>query len=313
VERAGVWAEAVRKRKTVIVNDFNAPDVHRRGYPEGHIQLHRLMSIPVFDGDQIVAVAVVADKNSDYDASDERQLTLLMDGMWRLIQKQKSEKLLREAESLSAIGRALSGVAHDMKTPLIAIGGFTQIVHRHLDEANPDRAKLEIVLKETQRLENMVKDMLDFARPLELDRSENDINAVVSEVTAVVAVLARERKVNIQAELGQDLPRIALDGMRMKQAIMNLVVNAVQASPEEEVVKVRTHQSQGRLIVEVIDHGCGIPPEKKDEIFLPFVSTKKEGTGLGLAIVKRIVEAHQGRIDIMDNPQKGVTFRVLLS
>jgi signal transduction histidine kinase len=312
IETAGMWAEAVRRRKPIVVNDYAASELHKNGHPAGHIEIHRLMSIPVFNGDSIVALAMVANKDEYYDASDLRQITLLMDGMWKLIQRQRAEKTLRETESLTAMGKALSSVAHDLKTPLIAIGGFTHIVYRHLEESNPDRAKLEIVIKETQRLESMVKDMLDFTRHLELERNAYDINQLVRESIAVVEAVSRERKVKIQTELTECLPLVSFDAMRMKQVIINLVMNAVQASLEGESLKVYTHQKQGKLLIDIIDRGCGIPPENRKEVFLPFVSTKKEGTGLGLAIVKKITEAHQGCVEILDNIDKGVTFRVVL-
>ncbi len=119
-------------------------------------------------GERITAVAVVANKSDDYDQSDLRQLTLLMDGMWKLIQRERSIKALKDAENLAGIGRALSGVAHDMKTPLIAIGGFAKQVQRHISKTHPDWGKMEIVLSETERLEKMVEDMLDFSKPLHL-------------------------------------------------------------------------------------------------------------------------------------------------
>jgi signal transduction histidine kinase len=104
-----------------------------------------------------------------------------------------------------------------------------------------------------------------------------------------------------------------LDFMRMKQVVINLVANAVQASPEGGEVVVSGHMNDGSLTIDVIDSGCGIPPDKREEIFSPFYSTKKEGTGLGLPIVKKIVEAHRGSIEILDNPEKGLTFRVTVS
>jgi two-component system sensor histidine kinase HydH len=100
--------------------------------------------------------------------------------------------------------------------------------------------------------------------------------------------------------------------MRMKQVVINLVINAVQASPEGETVIVRSHYKGQNLAIDIVDQGSGIPSEKREEIFYPFVSTKKEGTGLGLAIVRKIIEAHNGQVRILDNPKRGVTFRVLI-
>jgi two-component system, OmpR family, phosphate regulon sensor histidine kinase PhoR len=312
VENGGIWADAVRERKPIIVNKYDTSDPHMKGYPSGHIRLNRLMSVPVIDRERVVAVAVVANKEDGYDLSDVRQMSLFLDGMWRLIQRERAEKALRTSASLAAIGKALSSVAHDMKTPLIAIGGFTQIVQRHLDETSPDREKLDIVLKETRRLENMVKDMLDFSKPLELDRSRSNIAEVIHESITVVDAIAGEKGVKLHTELSDGIAPILIDVMRMKQVLVNLVLNAVQASPEDGMVTVSCHSNGTRLIIDVIDCGCGIPLDKRRDIFSPFVTTKKEGTGLGLPIVKKIVHAHNGYVEILDNQESGVTFRVAL-
>lgn len=313
VDEAGIWADAIGERKIIVINECTGLGTcMMQHYPEADTPIERLLIIPVLEANRVVAIAAVANKDEAYDSSDVRQLSLLMDGMWRLIQRERAQKALRESESLAAMGRALSGVAHDMKTPLIAIGGFTGIVHKHLEKTDPDREKLEIVLKEARRLEGMVKDMLDFSRPLELERSSEDINRMIAESLAVIESAAREKRVAIQTELDATLPRFSFDAMRMKQVLINLVLNAIQASPEEGIVRISTHFRRQSLIVDIEDCGCGIPVERREEVFLPFVSTKKEGTGLGLPIVRKIVEAHNGRVQILDNPREGVTFRLSL-
>lgn len=312
MEEAGSWAKSVRERKPMIINDYpasNLKDKERSGFS---LELSRFMGVPVFDGDRIAAMALLGNKEAEYDDSDLRQVTLLMDGMWKVIQRRQAEKAFRESENLATMGKALAGLAHDIKTPLVAIGGFTKLAHRHMEEGNPDRDKLEIVIRETGRLEKMVKDMLDFSRPLELDRSMADIGRVIEESLMVVQGTAGERKVKVAVELAQDLPLISLDSMRMKQVIINLVMNAIQASPQVDVVKVSARQKRGHVLIDIVDRGSGIALDKREEIFLPFISTKKEGTGLGLPIVKKIVEAHQGCVKILDNPEKGVTFRVMI-
>ncbi len=312
IEEGGLWAEAVRRRKPIIVNDYSEPNPYKRGYPEGHVDMKRLMVVPVFEGSRVVAVAAVGNKKEDYDAADLRQFTLLMDGMWKLLQRERGEIALRDAESLAAMGRALSSVAHDMKTPLIAIGGFARQVQKHLKEDDLNRAKLEIVIKETRRLENMVKDMLDFSRPLDLRRDLDDINQAISESIELVEGTAQEKRVRIENRMPPDMPHCSFDATRMKQVLINLIVNAVQASPEGEVVTVASELSDHGLIIDVIDRGSGIPPESRKTVFSPFFTTKKEGTGLGLPIVKKIVEAHQGKVLIMDNSDAGTTVRVIL-
>jgi two-component system sensor histidine kinase HydH len=226
--------------------------------------------------------------------------------------EEKKQKRLREAESLAGIGRAMSGVAHDMKTPLIAIGGFTSMVMKKFQENDSNYEKLSIVLKETQRMEKLVKDMLDFSRPLEIQRSMEDLQQIVSETLAVTANTADKHKVKVTSQVPQTLSAVSLDVNRMKQVLINLLVNAIQASPEGGSVKLQVYPEGKSLIIDVSDSGSGIPAEKKEEIFLPFVTTKKEGTGLGLCIVKKIVEAHDGYLRIVDNNDRGVTFRVVI-
>ena len=169
---------------------------------------------PVFEGNRIVAVAAVAKKDADYDATDVRQHTLLLDGMWKLIQRERALIALLESESLAAMGRALSSVAHDMKTPLIAIGGFTRLAQKHMEETNPHRQKLDIVIKETQRLEAMVKDMLDFSRPLDIDRSTEEVENIISESLILLDSMAKEREVSLRSAAWRAPLRAALDWLR---------------------------------------------------------------------------------------------------
>lgn len=222
------------------------------------------------------------------------------------------EKNLREAESLAAMGRAVSSLAHDMKTPLIAIGGFTNWVKKHTDQDSPAHEKLDIVVRETMRLENMVKDMLDFSRPLELHLERGDFDPLLRECLEVIEDMVRERKVTIRIESREDTPHVVLDSIRMKQVLINLIMNAVQASPEGEIVAVSSYSTNNGFVIDVSDHGCGIAPDRRESIFIPFFTTKREGTGLGLSIAKKIVEAHGGSLEVLDNPKKGMTFRIHL-
>ena len=221
-------------------------------------------------------------------------------------------KRMLEAESLAAMGKAAAAVAHDMKTPLIAIGGFTTSVQKTLTKADPNYAKLDIVVSETRRLENMIRQMLDFSRPLELDRSQGDINTVLRDSVEVVSKEAEASRVEIDTHLSKELPPISFDEMRIKQALINLLVNAIQASPSGETITVKTYVMDNYVGIDLSDKGCGIPHDKREEIFVPFCTTKKQGTGLGLPITKKIIEAHNGRLELLGNPEKGVTFRILL-
>lgn len=231
----------------------------------------------------------------------------------KVVDMQKREhSRAKQAENLATIGKSLSAVAHEMKTPLTAIGGFANLVRGHLDDSNPDRAKLDIVISETARLEKLVKDMLDFSRPLEIKRTEVDIGQLVDECIAIVEESAGKNNVRLHKIPCASPLLVFVDPMRIRQVLINLLVNAAQASPAGETVIVRCYLKGKNLLLDVADCGCGIPLENRREIFLPFFTTKKEGTGLGLAIVKKIVDAHGGHIRIISAPGTGITFRVIL-
>ena len=226
----------------------------------------------------------------------------------------KERRRTQKIESLAAIGKAVSGIAHDMKAPLIAIAGFSRQIWRKLGEDDPHREKLALISEEAQRLESMVKDMLDYARPLELRLTWEDVNRLVLESRAIVKDVAEERKVILESQLSREIPLVELDPMRLKQVFINLLTNAIQASPPGETVLVTSGMRGERIAIDITDHGCGLTAEQKEHIFTPFYTTKNEGIGLGLVMVKNIVSAHRGQVEFFDNPnhQRGVTFRVNL-
>lgn len=223
-----------------------------------------------------------------------------------------SHKQLEETSNLVAMGKAIAGVAHDIKTPLISIGGFIRLVRKHLSPESPDREKLELAVKETERLESLVKEMLDFSRPLALTIARNDVRTIVQSIAPLLQDQAKRRGVSIDTAVGSISISIECDENRMRQALLNLVGNAVEASPEGGQVRIRTTQERGRAIIDVVDEGPGIPAEIMDRIFIPFFTTKSGGTGLGLAIVAKIAQAHRGRVLGLKNPGRGMTFRLIL-
>jgi signal transduction histidine kinase len=194
----------------------------------------------------------------------------------------------------------------------MAIGGFAGQVARNLEVDDPNRKKLGIIVQETQRLESMVRDMLDFGKPLELQKSRKNLNDVVLDSVETTMPLARKSGVELEPRLEPSLPEILLDPPRMKQALLNLLSNAIQASPPRERVRITTVAGKDSVRVEVADRGEGIQEEHRENLFRPFFTTKKEGTGLGLPIVKKIVEAHGGVVSFQPNQGKGVTFVVSL-
>jgi len=228
-----------------------------------------------------------------------------------LVERERAKhKALIQAESLASVGRAVSEIAHDIKTPLMAIGGFTTQVLRCLSPDDPKYGKLEIAVKQTARLEAMVRELLDFGKPLELNRCKVDLNELSREALALSRPLAKQKQVNLKTDLYPSAPELMLDRQRILKVLVNLITNAVQVSPEGQGVCVRTRSDNGAVYLEVSDRGSGIKQKDKRMVFQPFFSTKEDGIGLGLAISKKIVETHGGKIDFYRNTPKGTTFTI---
>jgi two-component system sensor histidine kinase HydH len=223
---------------------------------------------------------------------------------------QREQKRSQEAEKLAAVGKAVSALVHDLRTPLIAIGGLSRSMLKSLGENDPLEKKLHLVAEEAQRLEKMVTDMLDFSKPLELNLVREDVMDALHQSIEIVTEAARKKTVALEIKSSGKLSALTCDCQRMKQVFINLLMNAIEASPEGETVTVHTYRKRRRFIVDVTDRGSGVPPDRRDEIFSPFFTTKKGGTGLGLPIVKKIIDAHCGRIEVLDNSDRGLTFRM---
>lgn len=231
---------------------------------------------------------------------------------WLRDREKIQQREMLETENLAAMGRAVSCIAHDMKTPLMAIGGFVRQVRRKVSDDSLAK-KLDVAFEQVQRLEMLVSDMLAFAKPLNLQCQPGKINHLIEEAVMLAGVKASEQhSVAIVAELQEDMPDTLYDQHRLQQALLNLINNALEASPPGEKIIVRSQCDGSNIIIDVEDRGAGIPKERQREIFAPFMTTKKEGTGLGLPIVKKVIEAHAGSIKVLDNRERGVTFRITI-
>lgn len=222
------------------------------------------------------------------------------------------QKRLRESENLAVMGKAISCLAHDIKSPLLAIGGFANSMKKHLPPDDPNRRKLDFIVRQVKRLETMVKEMLIFSKPLNLNKSFTDVNNILEEAVVVIEEEARRRGVCIRLCLNETGLWANVDAMRLEQALINLGLNAVQATNQGDSVILRTSVNGKDVIIEVIDRGVGIAGENHSEIVNSFFTNKQEGTGLGLPIAKKVVEAHRGRLDYWNNMDGGATFRMQL-
>jgi two-component system sensor histidine kinase HydH len=213
------------------------------------------------------------------------------------------EEKVRRSEKLAAIGKLAAGVAHEIRNPLSSIRGFAQYLRNTLKDHPREKEYAETMVSEVDRINQVVTDLLTFARPLEADLTPTDVTELVERTVRLVQADARSRDVGIQMSLS-DLSKIPLDANQMTQAILNLLLNSLQAvnSGGNIEVGVKLDPSVSRLTIWVEDDGPGITQDQNEKIFDPFFTTREKGTGLGLAIVHKIVENHNGEISLQSPP-----------
>jgi two-component system sensor histidine kinase HydH len=223
----------------------------------------------------------------------------------------------QRAERLAALGQLSAGLAHEIRNPLGVIKGSAEILAQKLDDANPLAKELAgYIYTEVNRVSALVSRFLDFARPSQLDMRAVDLTLVVDRCLKMVSEQGACAKVRIQKDYSPGLKKVMLDQDLCDQVFTNLFMNACEAMGEqggELRVRLRAAEEADRdagVVVEVEDTGPGVPVELKEQIFNPFVTTKKSGVGLGLAIVSKIVDAHGGSLKLVSHPGHGACFRV---
>ncbi|MBN2241181.1 MAG: PAS domain-containing protein [Acidobacteria bacterium] len=220
----------------------------------------------------------------------------------------------KRVERLSAMGEMAVELAHEIRNPLGSVELFASLLEK---EVSGDLKRwAENIRIGTQSLDTIVSNMLHFANPLSPAFSEVNIHHVIEDVLAFVDPIMKQRKVSINCRLGADRPVLYADGELLKQMMLNLIMNALNAMPSEGLLLVRTqnyNQAKGGrkgLELKIRDSGVGIPPENLDRIFDPFFTTHKKGTGLGLSVVHRIVDQHSGTIRVSSEINRGTTFTI---
>jgi two-component system, NtrC family, sensor histidine kinase HydH len=223
-------------------------------------------------------------------------------------QKESLERELASAERMAALGRASAGIAHEVRTPLGSIQGATEILAEDYPREHPHRPFFDILAQECKRLGRVVDDFLDLSRPISLERGECDVEAVFEDSLAGVRPFAELGGVRIASSGVRGGERLSLDPHRMRQALVNLLRNAVEASPPRSLVELSFREEPGWAIFEVGDAGRGLAQGDQDRIFEPFFTRRKDGTGLGLPLARQVASAHGGTLTAHSRPEGGALF-----
>ena len=224
----------------------------------------------------------------------------------------KLQSQLREVEQMTGIGHMAASVAHEIRNPLIAVGGFARQIHEALDADDPRREYTSIILEEVTRLEQILREQLTLERHLQPVLAPVDINQILRDVWKLLAHGMLSSSVRLVGELADGLPVTMGDANQLKQAFLNVVNNAVQSMPEGGTVEVSTVQVGQSVVVTVADDGPGIPSDVMSKMFVPFFTTRKTGSGLGLAVTRRIIENHGGTIGVESQVDEGTTITITL-
>jgi signal transduction histidine kinase len=225
---------------------------------------------------------------------------------------QASFEHLRRVDRMAAIGQLSARLAHEIRNPLASIRGAVDVLGQPQTTDEVRREFRAIIQKECGRLEHLLAELLDFARPRPPEYRETDVSQKLESVVALLARAAAKNRITLRQNVSMGLPSVECDPEQIRQVILNLALNAIQAMREGGEVVLSGRLDGAHVLIEIQDQGHGIASEDLDKVFEPFYTTKENGTGLGLPVVREIVAQHQGTISARRNEGKGMTFSLRL-
>ncbi|WP_235856187.1 GAF domain-containing protein [Methanolobus halotolerans] len=330
IKTTGLWGEAVRRRKAIITNDYSASSTLKKGYPEGHVELTRHMNVPIFDGDHIVAVVGVGNKEEEYNESDVRQLTLLMQGMWKIIQsKQLINALSKYSEELSKANTNLRSV-NMMKEEFLEdnLEKGHDILHGYnvLDDEtlslldNSQKEAISVLLNSSERLKRLIDAILfssmQQAGRIEYSFAPVNIGNVLEDAILNSILLIEGKELELDKNISPGLSLVKGDKEKLKDMCTYLIHNAINVTPKGNTIKVEVHEEEKCLNITVTDSGTGIDKDLIPHLFYKMyqiddsVTRMYQGLESSLYICKEIVLAHHGNIWIESELGQGSSFHV---
>jgi signal transduction histidine kinase len=233
----------------------------------------------------------------------------------RNLERLRLEEKLNQSERLAHLGTMVATVSHEIKSPLGIVRSTAEILEKRIRKVAPGSEHLaRIIIDETTRLNDIVIEFLDFARPQEPRLKPYNVNEIIEKVLGFVSPKIREQNVVLVKNLAADIPQAAIDQHLFYRALLNILINSLQAMNGDggELAVTTSQDAEARLRIAIRDNGVGMTSEKAEQIFKPFFTDKHKGTGLGLSITKNIIDGHGGAIHIESAPNEGTTFTILL-
>ncbi|MGM0609496.1 MAG: two-component system sensor histidine kinase NtrB [Thermodesulfobacteriota bacterium] len=277
---------------TVLKTGKKAEALHTRVDNQGHLSYFRVYVYPITNA--------------------QNQITNLVEMRRDITHRTYMEKRLQQSEKLAAIGELSTYIAHEIRNPLFAIGGFANSLLRVPELGKKARKKVQIILDESKRLDGILKSILNFARPTEAKTTEVDVNKIVTQTMDLMEIGCRKQRIEVNMHLQEDLAQARGNPEFIKQGLINIVKNAMEVMPEGGMLDIKTSICDQYICIMVIDSGPGIAAGIQEKIFNPFFSTKEKGSGLGLAMTKKTIEDMGGKVELKSKPDEGTCVTLLL-
>lgn len=328
-DRTSILARSLMERKTFNVVD--AANDHRVEPTLARwLGTDAFATVPLVARDRAIGVVLVDNLYSRKPIADEdirflsmfaNQAGLAIENARMYYNIEQANKNLREtqnkliqAEKMAALGQMAAGIAHEIRNPLVSIGGFARRLAGRVSEKSQEKRYAEIIIKEVRRIEKIVQDILTFSKDSAPSMEECNINDILEDALTLYTEDFAEHDCRVNKEFAPDLSPILVDPQQLMQVLINIISNAEQAMHNGGTLTVRTAVADdpGGVAVYISDTGGGIPRDVLDNIFTPFFTTKVSGTGLGLSICHRIIEKHEGRIEVKSEEGVGTIFTIKL-
>ncbi len=329
LDKTGIWGEAVRQRKPIIVNDFQASNDLKKGYPEGHVHLDKFLTIPVIVDNQIVAVFGVGNKLEDYNELDILQLNLMSDSLWKIVKmKEDEEKLKKLANELSELNASkdkfFSILAHDLKSPFSGLMGLADLLAQEIDNMGKKDVKelLDAMNQTTKNLFNLIENLLSWSRSqinkLDFNPVPFVINDIIKNNIEIQKIISDKKKISVTSFIPKEYKVIADENM-VNTVLRNLISNAIKFSYEGSFIDILAEAVEDNFLkITITDYGVGIDEERLAKLFridslsVTHGTADEKGTGLGLIVCKEFVEKHGGVLSVDSSEGLGSKFSFTL-
>ncbi len=297
--------------------------VEKESLPEKYSAFDVAICFPMVSKKRLVGIMMLGEKLSGDIFTDEdidllftlcNQMAVSIENAVLNEEAMESQKMIYQADKLATVGTLAASLAHEIKNPIGAIKGFTQVIDKAVEDHDMDAIRdfKDVVPRQLDRINEIMERLLMLSRPGKKEKCGVDVNKVLDDIIKLIKKQAMKQQIEIVVTF-DDLPKIKADPGQLTQAFLNLALNAVQAMPNGGLLELRTRMKGiDNISVEVIDTGTGISVEKLPRIFDPFFTTKETGSGLGLAVTKKIIDDHRGNIEAISSAGKGTSFTVVL-